>query len=321
MLFSHSPSPQGLARRQLGQPRPDDLASALWIDLYRPQQAQIAAVEGLGVSVPSLADMEEIEISARLYREAGADVMTVVLPGLSEDKAQVSGPVTFILSPERLVTVRHHAPRPFETYPERAGRVGMGCSAPERVFLGLIEEITGRFADLLEGVGKGLDAVGQAVYTPNPRPELLHHALANAGREGDILGRVRLAMLTVERALSFFGQTLNERAEGEALRPVVKGLMRDIQSLEVHADFLSARAAQVSDATLGMISLSQNDTVRIVSVVTALFLPPTLIASIYGMNFAHMPELALGYGYPLAIALMLGSGFGTYVFFKRKGWL
>jgi len=295
----------------------------VWIDLYRPMPAQVAAVAALGVAVPTLADMEEIEISNRLYRENGLEVMTVVLPGLSESRSPTSGPVTFILAPERLVTVRHHAPRPFETYPERADKSGPGCDRPDRVFLGLMEDIIGRLADLLEGIGRSLDAVAGAVYRPVPgkdRAHVLQAALEQAGQEGELLSRLRLALLTLERAVSFFGQGLAERGDA-ALRPLVKGLMRDLQALEVHADFLGQRVALATDATLGMINLAQNVTVRIVSVVAALFLPPTLIASVYGMNFAHMPELTQPWGYPAALALMLASAVGTWAFFKWKRWL
>ena len=275
------------------------------------------------MQVPTLADMEEIEISNRLYRENGLEVMTVVLPGLSESRSPTSGPVTFILAPERLVTVRHHAPRPFETYPERADKSGPGCDRPERVFLGLIEDIIGRLADLLEGVGRSLDGVAGSVYRPVPgkdRAQVLQAALEQAGQEGELLSRLRLALLTLERAISFFGQGLADRGDA-ALRPMVKGLMRDLQALEVHADFLGQRVALATDATLGMINLAQNVTVRIVSVVAALFLPPTLIASVYGMNFAHMPELTQPWGYPAALALMLASAVGTWAFFKWKRWL
>ena len=319
MLFAYRPDQGRLAK--LGHPA--DLSTALWIDLYRPLSSQSDAVARLGVSPPTLADMEEIEISNRLYREGGADYMTVVLPGLSETKTPTAGPVCFILTPDRLVTLRYHAPRPFETYPERAGKVGPGCDAPEKVFLGLIEEIIGRMADILEGIGRGLDEVASGIYqggTKGLRADLLQSALERVGREGDLLGRVRLGLLTVERAVSFFGQTLSDRPDA-GLRPLVKGLMRDLQALEVHADFLGSRLALTSDATLGMINLSQNVTVRIVSVVAALFLPPTLIASAYGMNFAHMPELAHPLGYPMALAMMLASAVGTYLFFKWKRWL
>ena len=319
MMFAYRPRAGRLFPLDSGQP----LAEAIWIDLYRPMPTQATAVADLGVQVPTLADMEEIEISNRLYRENGLEVMTVVLPGLSESRSPTSGPVTFILAPERLVTVRHHAPRPFETYPERADKSGPGCDRPERVFLGLIEDIIGRLADLLEGVGRSLDGVAGSVYRPVPgkdRAQVLQAALEQAGQEGELLSRLRLALLTLERAISFFGQGLAERGDA-ALRALVKGLMRDLQALEVHADFLGQRVALATDATLGMINLAQNVTVRIVSVVAALFLPPTLIASVYGMNFAHMPELAQPWGYPAALMLMLASAVGTWAFFKWKRWL
>lgn len=320
MLFVYDQAAGRLARREAA----GDLRRAAWIDLYRPLSNQSAEVSALGAVLPSLAEMEEIELSSRLYREAGSDYMTVVLPGLSESKMPISGPVCFILSPERLISLRFHAPRPFETYPERADKIGLGCERPEKLFLGLIEEITGRLADILEGIGRGLDEVSATIYhggAEGLQSDLLQTALEKVGREGDLLGRVRLGLLTVERAVSFFGQTLSDRREPEVLRPFVKGLMRDLQALEVHADFLASRLALTSDATLGMINLAQNVTVRIVSVVAALFLPPTLIASIYGMNFANMPELAWGYGYPLALGLMLLSALFTYRFFKWKRWL
>ncbi len=319
MMFAYRPRAGRLFPLDSGQP----LAEAIWIDLYRPMPTQATAVADLGVQVPTLADMEEIEISNRLYRENGLEVMTVVLPGLSESRSPTSGPVTFILAPERLVTVRHHAPRPFETYPERADKSGPGCDRPERVFLGLIEDIIGRLADLLEGVGRSLDGVAGSVYRPVPgkdRAQVLQAALEQAGQEGELLSRLRLALLTLERAISFFGQGLADRGDA-ALRPMVKGLMRDLQALEVHADFLGQRVALATDATLGMINLAQNVTVRIVSVVAALFLPPTLIASVYGMNFAHMPELAQPWGYPAALMLMLASAVGTWALFKWKRWL
>lgn len=300
------------------------LESATWIDLYQPTPEQSALVRAMGVEVPTLADMEEIEISSRLYREDHIDYMTVVLPGLSETRSPISGPVAFILLPDRLVTVRHHVPRPFETYPERAGKVGPGCTSPARVFLGLIDEIIGRLADLLEGAGRDLDTVSRLVFQPQDgprRPEDLQAVLERVGQSGDLLGRVRLALLTLERALGFFAQGLPDRNGTKDLRTVVKGLIRDIQALEVHGDFLTSRVQLATDATLGMINLVQSSTVRIVSVVAVLFSPPTLIASLYGMNFSNMPELNTTWGYPASLALMVGSAAATYLFFKWRHWL
>lgn len=319
MLFAWRAENGRLARMDGGE----DIAGALWIDLYAPQDAQVAALARLGVEVPTLADMEEIEISNRLYREGGVDYMTVVLPGLSMSQAPMAGPVTFILSEERLVTVRHHVPRPFETFPARAERSALGVSSAERLFLGLVEEVVARLADLLEMAGRALDEASRAVVGGGAagRPDLLRQTLEQAGRQGELLSRVRLALLTLERALSYFGQTLGLRMEGAELRAALKGLMRDIEALGVHADFLGGRVGLAVDATLGLINLEQNATVRIVSTVAVLFLPPTLVASIYGMNFAVMPELDHPLGYPVALGLMLLSAVVTWVVFKWKRWL
>jgi len=298
-----------------------DLAQALWIDLDRPTPEEGARVAALGIEVPTLADMEEIELSARLYREGELTFMTVVLPGQSDSPDPVAGPVTFILAPTRLVTVRHHTPRPFQTYPDRAQRVGPGCADPDRLFLSLIDEVTGRLADLLEGAGKVLDWVAARVYRAGQAsdPNSLRADLQTIGRETEQIGRVRLSLLTLERALGFYAMAPGRRGEG--LKGAVKSLIRDINALEVHADFLSSRVAMATDATLGMINLNQNQTIKIVSVVAVVFLPPTLIASSYGMNFEVMPELGWRFGYPMALGMMLVAAVGTFLFFRWKKWL
>ncbi|TNC72945.1 magnesium transporter CorA family protein [Rubellimicrobium roseum] len=317
--------PYRLADRRLERMLPSaDLQEAIWIDLYRPQPEQASRIRAeLGIEIPTLADMEEIEISNRLYREDGADFMTVILPGHSPDGKQLSGPVTFILTPDRLVTVRHHAPRPFDTFPARADRSSTGCGTHLRLFLGLVEEIVSRFADLLEAAGRSLDAIAARVYAGSSEPLTsaeLEEALRAVGREGEVLARVRLGLLTMERMLSVFGLWRAEQNE-HGLKTFVKTLMRDMQALEVHVDFLSGRVGLATDTTLGMVNLSQNQTVRIVSVVATLFLPPTLIGTVYGMNFHNMPELDWRYGYPLALVLMVLSGVLSWAYFKWRGWL
>lgn len=300
------------------------LTHAIWIDLNRPTEAEAAAVAALSIDVPTLEDMEEIEISNRLYRENGIDYLTAQLTGHSETTGPVSGPVTFILSPVRLVTVRHHDSRPFETYPTRADKVGPTCANPNGIFLSLIEEIVGRLADLLESSGRSLDHTSRTVYAPRKRgqnQQRLEVALRQIGREAELLGNIRLALLTLNRALGFYTQTARERIGDEGMASTVANLMRDMDALEVHTDFLSQRVGLASDATLGMINLQQNSTVRIVSVVAVLFSPPTLIASIYGMNFDVMPELSQPLGYPSALVAMLASSTIAYLFFRWKNWL
>ena len=301
-----------------------DLTQAIWIDLYKPMPAQTDRVTALGVDVPTLADMEEIEISNRLYREPGADYITVVLPGQTETNTPLSSPVCFILTARQLITVRHHVPRPFETFPDRADKGGAGCDTAQKLFLGLMDEIVGRLADLLESAGRGLEEIYRTVYASGDQGRtaaMLQDALQLIGRESELIARVRLALLTLERAMSFAILGLSDKKADAVFRSIAKGLQRDIAALEVHCDYLATRVAQATDTTLGMINLLQNGTVRIVSVVAVLFLPPTLIASIYGMNFHVMPELDKPWGYPLALGLMLLSAGGTFLYFKWKKWL
>lgn len=301
-----------------------DVADAAWIDLIRPNDAEIAQLRVLGVPVPSLAEMEEIELSNRLYREDGLDYMTAMLPGERAGGDRISMPVTFILSTDRLVTVRHHSPRPFLTYPERAERSTLGCGTPDRLFLGLVEEIIARLADILEGAGRTLDQTTAAVFERRAvaaASDRLQAALQDVGREAETMARVRLALLTVERMQAFYTATLEDRPEEGRLRAATRAQMRDIQALEVHADFLGGRVSLAVDTTLGLINLQQNNTVRILSVVAALFLPPTLIASVYGMNFTNMPELNEPWGYAFALILMGGTTLGTWLFLRWKGWI
>jgi magnesium transporter len=311
-------------KRLQGLPDGADLESAEWIDLMNATPEEEARVRALRIDVPTLAEMEEIEISNRLYHEDDADYLTVVLPGQDGAGVQVMSPVCFAVTEHRLVTIRHHTPRPFETYPPRAGKSSLGCSTPDRVFLGLIEEVIGRIADHLESAGHGLDDISRAIYHPatkGPQQKQLEGVLAALGSQGERLSRARLALLTLGRALNYVDQLLGHRLNSEGLGLVLKGQLRDIEALEVHADFLSSRLGLMSDATLGTINLAQNATVRIVSVVAVLFSPPTLIASIYGMNFVHMPELPQVWGYPLALGVMVGSAVLTWAVFRWKGWL
>lgn len=304
-------------------PPRDGLEDAVWIDLYRPMPEQVQLVADLGIDIPTLDDMVEIEISSRLYLHGDSTHMTAMLPGITPDGEHVSGPVTFILSPSRLVTVRHHAPRPFDSFPERAERSSSGVQSVDRLFLGLIEEIIARLADLLESAGHVLDRTVSDVFRPQSRQRagILQSALETIGRESEVISRVRLGLLSLERVLSFYSATQGKSGEGNRLKPILKGHQRDVQALEEHADFLSTRVSLSVDAALGMISLQQSDIVRVLSVVAALFLPPTLIASTYGMNFNAMPELEWQFGYQWALGLMAVTFVGTYLLLRWKNWL
>lgn len=298
------------------------LTSALWIDLFQPDMAISITLAGLGLDVPSLEDMEEIELSNRLYHDDGTDYLTVMVPGQNDADEQIAGPVTFILSAERLVTVRHHRPRPFETFPARAEKSGLGLASPDHIFTGLVQELIGRLADHLEAIGRALDEVARLIYHPKGQTQpALQGALVRIGQEGERLGRVRLALLTTGRALNHVEPMIARRPGAKDLTKALKTELRDIDALDQHANFLDSRLALASGATLGTIDLAQNQTVKIVSLVSVLFLPPTLIASVYGMNFAVMPELSHPMGYAASLVMMVASAAITWAVFRWKGWL
>ncbi|MGR3197344.1 MAG: magnesium transporter CorA family protein [Paracoccus sp. (in: a-proteobacteria)] len=310
--------------RLIPLPSDGDVTQAMWIDLVQPSDAEMRQLGDMGVILPSLAEMEEIELSNRLYREDGLDYMTAVLPGEKAGGDRVSMPVTFVLSGQRLVTVRHHSPRPFLTFPNRAERSTLGCGDPDRLFLGLLEEIIARLADILEGAGRVLDDTTAGIFergAARSGPDRLQTALEAVGREAELMARVRLGLLTIERILAFYTAIIEDRPDAGRLRPAIRAQIRDVQALEVHADFLGSRVSLAVDTTLGMINLQQNNTVRILSVIAALVLPPTLIASVYGMNFTHMPELDEPWGYGFALALMGVTTLGTWLFLRWKHWI
>ena len=298
-------------------------SDARWVDLYAPTEAEVKVVDGLGVEVPSLADMEEIEISNRLFTLGKVLYMTVVMTGKNPQGEGVLAPVSFILMPERLITVRHHSPRPFETFPNRSERSASGGCGPSALFLGLVEEVLARQADHLEAIGRALDAAGRQVFSPTggAKPGVLQKAVMGLGAEGEVLNRVRLSLMTFERALAYYQLSLGDRPETRMLKTLTKARLRDLQALEVHADFVAGRLSSTTDAILGMVNLTQNVTARILSIVAVLFLPPTLIASMFGMNFVRMPVLANHWGFEISMVLMVGSAALTYAVFKWGDWL
>jgi magnesium transporter len=314
------------ANGRLEAAEPADAARAIWFDLESPDQTELDAVsQALGVDMPSRADMEEIEISSRLYIENGVTFLTATLPEGTETADPRLAPVTFVLAPDRVVTVRHHDPLPFTTFPQRAQQAPAPCVTPQGVLIGLLDAVTDRLADVLERIAREIDALARTIFRRSERPQdktaNFQQTLERIGQQGDLVSKVRESLATLERLFGFLGQlTLQSKADRD-IRAAVKMLARDTQSLVQYAEFLSQKITLLLDATLGMISIEQSAIIKIFSVVAVVFLPPTLIASIYGMNFNTMPELDWIHGYPFALVLMVISAILPYVLFKRRGWL
>lgn len=299
----------------------------VWVDLLRPTVADEQTIEAwLGIGIPTREEMEEIEISSRLYAEDGALFMTATLPAHTDDDAPSMSPVTFVLAGARLVTIRYHEPRAFGTFPLRAQKVATGCTTSETILLGLLETIVDRLADVLERAGRDVDQISRDIFQtttskPKKRDQNFQNLLKTIGRKEDLTSNIRDSLMTLQRLTGFLGNALTLDKNGKDVRARVKTLSRDVSSLSDHAAFMSQKITFLLDATLGMINIEQNAIIKIFSVAAVVFLPPTLVASIYGMNFDLMPELKWTMGYPFALFLMVLSAALPYLYFKRRGWL
>src|SRR6267154_1372280 len=252
--------------------------SAVWVDLGKPTAAEDKAVERLaGIAVPTREDMQEIEISSRLYIENAARYMTATLMCAADTQNPRTTAVTFILASHRLVTVRYDVPKPFMLVENKLART---CHAK-------------RYSDILIAIG----------------------------RKGDLTSKVRESLVSVGRVVTFVAAAVDGVKWSKDMREQLKTMQRDVASLTDHASYLSNKITFVLDAMLGVVNLEQNNIIKLFSVMAVVLMPPTLIASVYGMNFKVMPELEWVHGYPMALVMMLLAAVLPYVFFKWKKWL
>lgn len=305
------------------------ISPALWYDLLDPSPQEVAEVEAaLHIAIPTREEMEDIELSARLYQEAGAGFMTMTaLTNLDSDEP-TKMPVTFILRGPTLVTVRYADAKPFTAFCNRALR-GNGASyeTGEDVMLGVIEAMIDRMADVLERLGNEIDKISREVFRgksgrSDKKTRDLEALIEHLGRKGDFLSGVRESLVSISRLVAYHAALENPvRKPTKETRQLMKLVQRDASSLGDHAAFLSGKINFLLDATLGLINLEQNQIIKIFTVASVVFLPPTLVASMYGMNFELMPELQWHLGYPWAIGLMIFSALMPFLYFRRRGWV
>jgi len=298
----------------------------VWLDLLNPTRDEEAIVEkSLKIDVPTREEQQEIEASSRLYQEDGAYFMTATLLFQGEGSQATTTPVSFILAGRRLVTVRYAEPRAFAIFAARCNRQEPNLTTGTAVLAGLLDTIVDRLADFIERIQGQVETLSHSVFENKgavaARQRRFDVVLQSIGREGEIASKARESCHSLGRLLTFLAFVVNERKEGKPVYARVRAAVRDVNSLTDHATFLSGKIIFLLDATLGMIQIQQNDIIKIFSVAAVVFLPPTLIASIYGMNFHTMPELDWLFGYPLALALMVLFAVLPYVYFKHKGWL
>jgi magnesium transporter len=297
---------------------------ALWIDLLDPTVSERHAVNALlGMEMPTRADMEEIEVSSRLYTEDGGVFMTALVLSQADSDRPIADVVTFVLAREKLITIRYIDPQPFRTFAARCERTMVIAPKAESVLNALLDVIVDRMADVLERVGADVESISREIFDANSlRTERrdFQTILRRLGAKHDMTAKMRECLLTLNRMTTFLAQAIDTKATKEA-RAHVKTLTRDVQSLLDHSTFLAGKLSYLQDATLGLINNEQNNIIKIMSVAAMVFLPPTLIASIYGMNFHYMPELSWPGGYFVSLVVMIVSAVVPYVWFKRRGWL
>jgi magnesium transporter len=300
-------------------------ADAVWIDLFSPTNEERRKVgDLLGVEMPTRADMEEIEISSRLYQEGGGIFLTALVISNSDSDNPVADVVSFVLTRDKLVTIRYIDPQPFKTFAARCERGNANPQRAEMVLMALLDVIVDRMADVLERAGAEIEVISKDIFQPHEGKVLqskdFQNVLQRLGRKHDLTGKMRESLLSISRVLSFLTPAMEGKPNKEA-RTHIKTMTRDVQSLQDHTSFLGGKLNYLLDATLGLINIDQNNIIKIMSVASIVFLPPTLFASIWGMNFHFMPELGESIGYPIALVVIVISGILPYVWFKRRGWL
>jgi len=299
--------------------------SVCWIDLIHPSPEEEAQVERLiGVEVPSRDELRDIEPSSRLYIENGAAYLTASVVSKSETDFAEIADVGFVLTGGRLVTIRYAEPKAFAVFAANTAREFAGLDGRD-VLTRLIEAMIDRCAEVLESRSRRIDALSTEVFSrgsvsnPEAVTRDLEATLGVIASHQRTIAKVRESLMSLARVSGYL-QTMPEIAGEKGLTQRCRALAVDIQSLSEHADFISENIIFLLDAALGLISVQQNQVMKVLSVAAMVFLPPTFIGTVYGMNFQDMPELGQPWAYPIALAVMAASALGPYLWFKRKGW-
>lgn len=310
-----------------GDPIPEQV---VWFDLMQPTVDERESLgAALGVDLPTREEMREIEASSQLYVEDDGIYLTTPLLSKTETAHPQQGEVTFVLTRQHLVTIRYTDPRSFPIFAYRATKQPSLLATPEDGLLGLLDSIIDRFADVLELLASKINTLSSRIFDDSMEPARssaqkksgeLQEVLRSVGRAGELNHKVRTNLAGLDRLVTFLGPLTTARLNKDQ-KNSLKTLSRDLRSLQQQAGFLAQEVNFLLDATLGLINIEQTNIIKIFSVAAVAFLPPTLIASIYGMNFRYMPELDFFWSYPIALVVMVVSGILPILYFKRKGWL
>ena len=324
MLTVYAQGPQGLRQldRSVGAPIEEE---AIWLDLLEPRIEEERLVETrLGVEVPTREEMREIESSSRLYEDGGALYLTATVVTKLDSDLPENAQITFILKGSRLVTNRYADPLPFRRFVAFAERHPAACNSAPAIFVGLLESIVNRIADVIERISSDIDQSSAEVFGTQrkgtkAKARDFRKVLQRIGQGGELIAKARESLASLSRLLAFVEQSTDPLPSDVQVR--LQTLSKDVVAMSDHAGFLGTNLNFILDATLGMINIDQNNILKIFSVATVFLLPPSVIAGIFGMNFAHMPGLQQPWGFGMAIAAMVVSAVGPYLWFRQRGWL
>ena len=301
-------------------------ADVAWLDLLEPTREEEALVEKfIGSNVPTRDDLEEIEPSSRHYERNGTLYLTLsTLTGIDEGEPTTT-PIGFILSERVLVTVRYADPRPFRLLAEHWKRDRDLASDGGHMFVRLIDSIVDRLADEIERAGTEIEKISKHIFQKDISERRIPAArltalLTRIGRAQSLLAKIRETAVSSSRMVHFLSGTARLKALDDE-RDHVLSIAADVAALIDYSNFQSERLTFLLDASLGLISIEQNAAMKLFSWAAVVFMPPTLVAGIYGMNFEHMPELKWLYGYPMSLGIMLASAVGPWYYLRRRGWI
>jgi magnesium transporter len=303
-------------------------ARKVWLDLLDPTNEERASVESkFGLALPSREELSEVESSSRISEENG--VLFLSMPIVSHAHAfdEAPSPVGFVLTRDVLVTIRYMQLRSFDTVAAKFSKNDAPGSSVE-TFAALVDEMVDLNADMLEGIAAELDAVSRSVFlkTRSRRRHVtrsndaLHDTLIDVGNAGERLSRIRSTLLGLQRIVPFACEPARDWIP-DAMRSRLKSAQGDLLSLTDYETHLSGKVQFLLDAVLGFINTKQNDIFTVLTIVSVVGIPPTLVASIYGMNFKNMPELDWAWGYQFGLALIVLCTVVPILWFKWRGWL
>ncbi|MDB6060504.1 MAG: Magnesium and cobalt transport protein CorA [Verrucomicrobiaceae bacterium] len=295
---------------------PIPIAEASWVDVTDPTAEERALIETVHKApLPDPDEMEEIEASARYFIDsAGIHVHSLFL--YQSEGRHKTDSVAFILNDRQLLTFRDTELPDFRLLRMRAHRGWVEAKNSLDIMLALLEQKVENLADSLEDIHRRLENVSFMVLEEVSGE--LEDAIDNLAKLEDSNGKIRLCLMDTQRSISFLQRHIRSYPEQQ---DTCREIFRDIETLMSHTAFLFEKINFLMDAAQGFINIEQNQIIKIFSIAAVVFLPPTLVASMYGMNFQIMPELNWELGYPMAVVLMVLSGIAPYWYFKRKGWL